>query len=68
MTIEIDFDVFKELTNRRKTENVSYNDVLRELLNLNPLKKSVLSSDVTTFSGSMDNEGSYVPRRDGVSG
>jgi hypothetical protein len=30
----IDFDVFKELTLRRTSENVTYNDVLRDLLNL----------------------------------
>lgn len=34
MTIEIDFEVFKELTARRASENVTYNDVLRELLRL----------------------------------
>lgn len=33
-TIEIDFDVFKQLTLRRATEQVSCNDVLRELLGL----------------------------------
>lgn len=38
-TIEIDFDVFKALTLRRPTENVSENDVLRELLGL-PAKRS----------------------------
>jgi hypothetical protein len=35
-TIEIDFDVFKEITIRRKHEGVSPNDVLRELLGLEP--------------------------------
>ncbi|HEA70175.1 MAG TPA: hypothetical protein ENI07_25680 [Desulfobacterales bacterium] len=35
-TIEIDFDVFKEITLRRKTENVSPNDVLREVFSLDP--------------------------------
>ena len=34
MQIEIDFDVWKALTVRRETENVSYNDVLRNLLQL----------------------------------
>lgn len=34
MQIEIDFDVFKELTARRKHENHTYNAVLRELLGL----------------------------------
>jgi len=33
-TIDIDFDVYKELTLRRATESVTYNDVLRELLKL----------------------------------
>jgi hypothetical protein len=37
-TIEIDFDVFKELTVRRTTESVSYNDVLRGILGLSPTK------------------------------
>jgi hypothetical protein len=32
--IDIDFEVFKELTNRRPAEAVTYNDVVRELLNL----------------------------------
>lgn len=35
-TIEIDFDVFKEITLRRTTEEVSHNDVLRELFGLKP--------------------------------
>jgi hypothetical protein len=33
-TIEIDFDVFKEITMRRKTEDITPNDVLRELFGL----------------------------------
>jgi hypothetical protein len=32
--IDIDFDVFKELTNRRATEAVTYNDVIREALKM----------------------------------
>lgn len=35
-TIEVDFDVFKELTLRRESEKHSYNDVLRHLLKLPP--------------------------------
>src|SRR5262249_21128913 len=35
-TIEIDFDVFKALTARRTSEDVSENDVLRQLLRLGP--------------------------------
>ena len=34
LTIEVDFEVFKALTARRPTEDVSENDVLRELLRL----------------------------------
>ncbi|WP_442498539.1 DUF2924 domain-containing protein [Methylobacter sp. sgz302048] len=34
MNIEIDFDVFKALTAKRANESVSYNDVLREILEL----------------------------------
>lgn len=34
MQIEIDFDVFKELTARRRSEADSYNSVIRRLLNL----------------------------------
>lgn len=35
-TIEIDFDVFKEITVRRKNENITPNEVLRELFGLGP--------------------------------
>ena len=34
-SIEIDFDVYKDLTNLRDSEDVTYNDVIRELLGLN---------------------------------
>lgn len=34
--IEIDFDVFKELTARRASESVTHNDVLREIFGLPP--------------------------------
>ena len=47
MNIEIDFDVFKELTLRRSKEDVSYNDVLRELLGLPPKKNPDCSEDVS---------------------
>ena len=32
--IEIDFDVYKALTMKRTSQEVTYNDVLRELLDL----------------------------------
>lgn len=41
-TIEIDFEVFKELTLRRASEDVTYNDVLRHLLGLSS-KKSIVN-------------------------
>jgi hypothetical protein len=38
--IDIDFEVFKELTIRRSAEDVTYNDVIRELLKLSKPAKS----------------------------
>jgi hypothetical protein len=35
-SIDVDFDVYRELTSRRTSEAISYNDVLRELLGLPP--------------------------------
>ncbi|MBC8179664.1 DUF4357 domain-containing protein [candidate division KSB1 bacterium] len=46
-SIDIDFDVFKELTNRRSSEEVTYNDVIRELLGLRIKKKTPIDSSVT---------------------
>lgn len=37
-TIDVDFDVFKAITLRRPSEEVSENDVLRQLLGLPPRK------------------------------
>lgn len=34
--IDVDFEVYKELTFRRPTESTSYNEVIRKLLGLNP--------------------------------
>ena len=42
-TIEIDFDVFKELTILRSSEEITYNDVLRELLGLPPITSQNIS-------------------------
>src|SRR2546427_11386817 len=39
-SIEIDFEVYKALTLRRSSEEVSYNDVLRGLLGLGQIRKS----------------------------
>jgi hypothetical protein len=45
-TIEVDFDVFKALTARRPTENVSENDVLRDLLRLPKESARTVRSDI----------------------
>lgn len=50
-TIEVDFDVFKQLTFRRETEDVTYNDVIRELLGLG---QSKLGMPLTAPSPSAD--------------
>lgn len=51
-TIEVDFEVFKQLTVRRTTEEVSYNDVIRELLGL---EQARTSSTKELSSSSPDN-------------
>ncbi len=40
-TIEVDFDVYKALTLRRPSEDVTENDVLRELLGLSRSSKAI---------------------------
>jgi len=48
-TIEVDFDVLKQLMVRRETENVSYNDVIRELLGLGQ-SKAIETKETTSLS------------------
>lgn len=50
MNIEIDFEVFKELTRRRSTEDVSYNDVLREVLGMKPAARPQGGRETSTAS------------------
>lgn len=53
-TVEIDFEVFKELTVRRESEETTYNDVIRKLLNLdtsNSVKVAPKSSDTWVSKG-----------------
>ena len=45
ITIDVDFEVFKELTTRRRSEEMTENDVLRETLGLT---KPVRSSSAAT--------------------
>jgi len=49
-TIDVDFDVFKALTARRPSEEVSENEVLRGLLGL-PAKKPLASQSATPALG-----------------
>jgi len=44
-SIDIDFDVYKELTVRRKTHEMTENDVLREVLHLGQVKRSKAQSN-----------------------
>jgi hypothetical protein len=52
-TIEVDFDVYKALTSRRPTEDVTENEVLRDLLGLSP-KRQRADSTVATSSDAND--------------
>ena len=47
-TIEVDFDVYKALTLRRPNENITENDVLRELLRLSPKHQSIAPASTAT--------------------
>ena len=55
-SIEIDFDVYKKLTNLRETESVTYNDVLRQVLKIstpqNELHSSPINLEIQFNSGS----------------
>lgn len=52
-TIEVDFEVLKALFNRRPTESVTYNDVLRQILGL---KSRANSQAVSPVSASSSND------------
>ena len=49
--IEVDFEVFKELTVRRTSESVTENDVIRGLLGLNPVVSSPESHPKSVEAG-----------------
>ena len=46
--IEVDFEVFKELTVRRKSESMTENDVIRSLLGLDDPASKPTAGDETT--------------------
>jgi hypothetical protein len=61
-TIEVDFDVLKELMARRETEAVTYNDVIRRLLNLDAgRRKGGASPTPTSDVGSWMQKGVRFP-------
>ena len=60
-SIEIDFDVEKALFLRRSSEEVSYNDVLRDLLGLGTKKNSPASTDTTAGQGDWVSKGVHFP-------
>ena len=55
--IDVDFEVWKDLTVRRKHEGHSYNAVLRELLGLKPTLDQQLSEAFEAFDTSGKNPG-----------
>lgn len=48
--IDVDFEVYKQLTVRRATEDVTYNDVIREMLDLPHAKTSGATAKTTGSS------------------
>jgi hypothetical protein len=59
-TIEVDFDVFKALTLRRPSEDVTENDVLRELLGLSA-RRPVKPAGTTPTQGDWVAKGITFP-------
>lgn len=57
-TIDVDFEVYKALTVRRETEEMTYNDVLRQLLNLGSEK---LTAAAPVSTGSLIYKGAEFP-------
>lgn len=61
MNIEVDFDVFKVLTARRSSEDVTHNEVLRELLGLSPKKSRSGPIDFASGHGDWVTKGVRFP-------
>lgn len=60
-SIEVDFDVFKALTTRRPSEEVSENDVLRELLGLPARRKQSAPASTSPAPGDWITKGVRFP-------
>ena len=63
-TIEIDFDVFKEITVRRKNEGITPNDVLRELFGLEPRQEPIDAK--SSIWKTLGCEGRGISSRNGI--
>ncbi|WP_198021887.1 DUF2924 domain-containing protein [Algiphilus aromaticivorans] len=61
-SIDVDFDVYKQLTVRRTTEDVSYNDVIRDLLGLGAASESKERDAERTASGGWIAKGVRFPK------
>ena len=59
-SIDIDFEVWKELTKHRSSEEVTYNDVLRKLLNLKGIVKKTVTIE-SSISKRYDWATKYFP-------
>lgn len=60
-TIDVDFEVFKELTVRRRSEEMSENDVLRELLGLTKPSRDALRASTTNGGAAWVSKGVAFP-------
>jgi hypothetical protein len=58
-TVDIDFDVYKELTARRATEATTYNDVIRDLLGLDA--EPEVADAPGGRSGGLEMKGVFLP-------
>lgn len=58
-TVEIDFDVYKELTARRASETTTYNDVIRELLGMDAEPEPANAGEAS--SGGLEMKGVFLP-------
>lgn len=57
--IDVDFEVYKQLTMRRETEHVTYNDVLRALLGLDSTHTSP-ANEQTELNSPSSGKGDWV--------
>ncbi|MEP2612455.1 hypothetical protein [Marinobacter alexandrii] len=58
-TVEIDFDVYKELTARRATEATTYNDVIRDLLGIG--RESETAKEKKAAIAGLELKGVFLP-------